>query len=62
MFVNEGCAKEPQCRHHHVFAKRYALTGSDLFIPDVYHLLSVEPSLYIISLYPDTHRVPLSLF
>ncbi len=38
------------------------LTGSDLFIPDVYHLLSVEPSLYIISLYPDTHRVPLSLF
>ena len=39
-----------------------SLSGSDLFIVDVDHLLTVQPSLDIVSLYFDTHGVPVTLF
>ena len=39
-----------------------AFAGSDLLVIQVYHFLSVQPSLYVVALYLDTHRVPIALF
>ena len=39
-----------------------AFTRSDLLIIQVYHFLSVQPSLYVVALYFDTHRVPIAFF
>ena len=39
-----------------------SLSGTDFFVPDIYHFFSIEPGLYVISLYSDPQGIPIPVF